>query len=144
MFRSLSLAVALCALTGSSAFAAAPKEKAKDSASEAPKKVIAKNCGSNLHCMSLAAKTCEQARANHDVIFRMGGASSRVPMRYEILGKEGERCLLKSGQQTPGPQKKNGAGSMICRVEPAKLSELFMRWKRGQMSSSDLTNCERQ
>ncbi len=167
MPRSLPLlAVALLlgplGLPGAALGAAAGKAPAKKGAGKAD------DCGRNLNCLSLAAKTCAPATATHEMALNMMGVEQRSTARLEILGRDGARCLFKttpiSASVKLGPQARQAAmkqgknaaqidqaereanekalanlgPARTCKIAPAQLSQVITRWKNGSFSSSDL------
>ncbi|MGI5862066.1 MAG: hypothetical protein ACOX6T_08405 [Myxococcales bacterium] len=91
MSRSLIVA-ALVFLLASPALAAEAKKTKQ--ATPPPSKAKVQDCGRDLSCLSIAAKTCARAAADHEVDLSMFGQRSTT--RLEIVGRDGERCIFRT------------------------------------------------
>lgn len=124
-----------------------------------------KECGKNLGCLVLAAKTCTTAKAMHEVSFNLMGIQMKTRVRYEITGREGKNCLFEkttiSGSASLDPklkadilakgkdpaqlekemnrQLKEQIGKTVrCKATPSALAKQIERWKSDRFATGDL------
>lgn len=125
-------------------------------------------CGRNLNCLSSAARTCGPAQADHETTMTIAGVTQKTVNHLEILGRDGERCILRMTQATASvkldAKARAGAASRgmsnaqidqmerqankdaaanrgqprTCKVPSARLAQAIARWNNGSFSSDDL------
>lgn len=57
---------------------------------------VARDCQRDFACFAAASATCSRARVVLQVPLPLAGTELDSTQSYEILGSEGERCLLRS------------------------------------------------
>ena len=129
----------------------------------------AQDCGKNLQCLILAAKTCSQAKAVHASEMKLAGTRYAGAWLYEIKGRDGRRCLFQKTQTAASaklePQQRSAAAAKgmnvvqlekevndqmagevgklhTCSALPNDLAQQIQQWRDGSFSTGDLCQGE--
>ncbi len=129
----------------------------------------AQDCGKNLQCLILAAKTCSPAKAVHASEVKMAGTRYAGAWLYEIKGRDGRRCLFHKTQTAASarlePQVRSSAAAQgknvvqiekemndqvavevgklhTCSALPNDLARQIQQWRDGSFSTGDLCQPE--